>query len=73
MKKKSAVRIKRAMQHYAFRLRREDKDLLRRAATKADQSMVNFYAAHFGKGPVRCCHRSRNCSLPVPSENERRF
>jgi uncharacterized protein (DUF1778 family) len=46
MKKKGPVRTtKRPMQHYAFRMKREDRELLRQAATRVDQSMGEFLRA----------------------------
>jgi uncharacterized protein (DUF1778 family) len=45
MKNKIVIRTKRPMQHYAFRLKREDRRLLRQAASKLDQSMGEFLRA----------------------------
>jgi uncharacterized protein (DUF1778 family) len=45
MKNKIVTRTKRPMQHYAFRLKREDRRLLRQAAIRMDQSMGEFLRA----------------------------
>jgi uncharacterized protein (DUF1778 family) len=54
MKRKSPVRTKLPMQHVAFRLKREDRELWRKAATILDQSMGEFLRTALREKAARC-------------------